>query len=171
MQSNFAASANGMTADAQLEFERAKKHAAEGHGSRSGAGKKVSGTSINADREISREGITYAVPKGADDNAAPAERTAANTAPAQAPAAAAGGKPAAKPVEKPCAYGPASSKKLIGTKPKHAARSSSAAKKDEDEWAAAFRCVCVCVSECVRVCLCVCVCLVLFKLLSKSMFR
>jgi len=41
----------------QVEFERAKAEAAKGHGSRSGAGKKVSGTSINADREVGREGV------------------------------------------------------------------------------------------------------------------
>ena len=52
-----------MTTDAQVEFERSKAEAAKGHGSRSGAGKKVSGTSINAEREVGREGITYAVPK------------------------------------------------------------------------------------------------------------
>jgi hypothetical protein len=38
---------------------------------------------------------------------------------------------------KPCAYGPASTK-TTGTKPKHAALSSTLAKKEEDEWAAAF---------------------------------
>lgn len=106
MKTNFAAAANGMTTDAQVEFERSKAEAAKGHGSRSGAGKKVSGTSINAEREVGREGITYAVPKE--------------------PAAGAGGKAASAKA------------KATGSKPKHAALTAQEAKKDEDEWAAAF---------------------------------
>jgi len=46
-----------MKNDGQLEFERSKAEAAKGHGSRSGNGKSVSGTSINADREVGREGV------------------------------------------------------------------------------------------------------------------
>lgn len=81
----------------------------QGHGSRSGAGKKVTGTSIKADREVGREGITYAVPKGGAE-------------PATAPA------PAGKKV----------AAKATGSKPKHAALNKAAAQQDEDEWAAAF---------------------------------
>mmetsp|Transcript_62391 Transcript_62391/g.146605 ORF Transcript_62391/g.146605 Transcript_62391/m.146605 type:complete len:502 (+) Transcript_62391:3-1508(+) len=58
LKNNFAASAAGMASDEKLEFERARKEAAKGHGSRSGAGKKTSGTSVTVDREIGREGYT-----------------------------------------------------------------------------------------------------------------
>jgi len=113
MKTNFSASATGMTTDTQLEFERSKAEAAKGHGSRSGSGKSVSGTSINAEREVGREGMTYAVPK-------------ADSTPAEPPA---------KPPPK---YGAESKARATGSKPKHAAMTAKAAQKDDDDWAAAL---------------------------------
>lgn len=118
MKSNFSAQANGMTADAAVEFERSKAEAAKGHGSRSGTGKKVSGTSINSDREVGREGITHAVPKGQQQGQGNEKEKDRQQA--------------VKPVHVE------EVKKKTGSKPKHKALSQSAAKQDEDEWAAAF---------------------------------
>lgn len=55
LKSNFSADAAGMSVNAQLEFERSKAEAGKGHGSRSGAGKKTSGTSVTSVREDGRD--------------------------------------------------------------------------------------------------------------------
>lgn len=55
LKTNFSADAAGMKTDAQVEFARAQAEAAKGHGSRSGTGKKTSGTSVTSVREDGRD--------------------------------------------------------------------------------------------------------------------